>query len=171
MGVVSRAYDESTGRTIALKQLRRAAGRTVTALFQREYHTLVLLKHPRIVEAYEYGIDPSGPYYTMELLDGKDLRALAPLTYREACRHVRDVASSLALLAAHRLVHRDLTASNIRVRSDGRCKLIDFGAVCPFGPTETVVGTPHTSRQRRFGGSRSTNVPTSSRLARSRTSS
>jgi serine/threonine protein kinase/predicted ATPase len=142
MGVVSRAYDESTGRTIALKQLRRAAGRTVTALFQREYHTLVLLKHPRIVEAYEYGIDPSGPYYTMELLDGKDLRALAPLTYREACRHVRDVASSLALLAAHRLVHRDLTASNIRVRSDGRCKLIDFGAVCPFGPTETVVGTP-----------------------------
>src|SRR5262249_33059501 len=70
MGVVSRAHDESTGRTVAVKQLHPAEGRAGTALFQREYHTLVLLKHPRIVEVYDYGIDAAGPYYTMELLDG-----------------------------------------------------------------------------------------------------
>lgn len=142
MGIVSRVRDASTGRTLALKQLRTNTGRTEEALFQREYHTLVLLKHPRIIEVYDYGIHGGAPYYTMELLDGTDLQALSPLSYREACRHLRDVASSLALLAAHHLVHRDLTARNVRVTSDGRSKLIDFGALSPFGVTNTVVGTP-----------------------------
>ena len=142
MGVVYRAFDESTGRTFALKQLRSAAGRAGAALFRREYHTLVLLKHPRIIDVHDYGVDPDGPYYTMELLDGDDLRAVAPLDYRSACRHLRDVASSLALLAAHRLVHRDLTASNVRVTGERRAKLIDFGALSPFGVNDTIVGTP-----------------------------
>jgi hypothetical protein len=142
MGVVSRVRDTSTGRTLALKQLRPNASRTEEALFQREYHTLVLLKHPRIVEVRDYGIHAGAPYYTMELLDGADLHALSPLSYREACRHLRDVASSLGLLAAHRLVHRDLTARNVRVTSDNRSKVIDFGALSPFGVTNTVVGTP-----------------------------
>ncbi len=48
-------------------------------------------------------------FYTMELLDGRDLRELAPLHYVEACRYLRDVASSLALLHARRLLHRDLS--------------------------------------------------------------
>ena len=142
MGVVSRVRDTSTSRIVALKELRTEAGRHERALFQREYHTLVLLKHPRIVEAYDYGIHRGAPYYTMELLDGADLHALSPLSYRDACSHLRDVASALALLAAHRLVHRDLTARNVRVTSDGRSKLIDFGALSPFGVTDTVVGTP-----------------------------
>jgi tetratricopeptide (TPR) repeat protein len=142
MGVVSRVRDESTAQTLALKQIHANAGRAESALFQREYHTLVLLKHPRIVAVHDYGIDGGRPYYTMELLDGDDLRALAPLDYHTACRHLRDVASALALLAAHRLVHRDLTARNVRVTSDGRCKLIDFGALSPFGTATTVVGTP-----------------------------
>jgi tetratricopeptide (TPR) repeat protein len=142
MGVVSRVRDESTDQTLALKQIHANAGRTEAALFRREYHTLVLLKHPRIVAVHDYGIDGGRPYYTMELLDGADLRALAPLDYRAACRHLRDVASALALLSAHRLVHRDLTARNVRVTSDGRCKLIDFGALSPFGTATNVVGTP-----------------------------
>ena len=112
------------------------------ALFEREYHTLVRLKHPRIIEVYDYGLTDQGPYYTMELLDGQDLQQLAPLPYREACRHLRDVASSLALLHAHRLVHRDVSPRNVRLTADGRAKLIDFGALATFGIAEDVVGTP-----------------------------
>lgn len=142
MGVVSRVRDERTGKLLALKQLRPGASRLEAALFRREFHTLVLLKHPCIIEVYDYGIHAAAPYYTMELLDGDDLQALSPRPYRDACRSLRDVASSLALLAAHRLVHRDLTARNVRVTSDGRSKLIDFGALSPFGVAETFVGTP-----------------------------
>jgi hypothetical protein len=145
MGVVYRAQDAASGEHVALKLLRAPGSSglhaTLVALFQREYHTLARLKHPRIIEVHEYGQSEQGHYYTMELLDGKDLRELAPLPVSEACRHLRDIASSLALLHAHRLVHRDVTASNVRLGRGGRVKLIDFGALATFGPARDVIGT------------------------------
>src|SRR5687768_4625750 len=119
MGAVYRARDEASGRIVAYKQLLSSKigskRRTIEALFEREYHALVRLRHPRIIEVYDYGFGEAGPYYTMELLDGNDLQQLAPLPYREACRHLRDVASSLALIHAHRLVHRDVSPRNVRL--------------------------------------------------------
>ncbi|HKP59983.1 MAG TPA: protein kinase [Polyangiales bacterium] len=146
MGVVYRVNDEAGGGTLALKQLSSAQPgarhRKLEALFEREYHTLVRLKHPRIIEVYDYGLSELGPYYTMELLEGGDLQQQAPLPWREVCSHLCDVASSLALLHAHRLVHRDISPRNVRLTGDGRAKLIDFGALGAFGPALDVVGTP-----------------------------
>src|SRR5687768_11450928 len=146
MATVFRALDETSGRAVALKQLTAPAvpgkRKTAEALFEREYHTLVRLKHPRIIEVYDYGLTESGPYYTMELLDGTDLNQLGKQGHQEACRLLRDVASSLALIHAHRLVHRDVSPRNIRLTRDGRPKLIDFGALSPFGIADDVIGTP-----------------------------
>ena len=44
----------------------------------------------------------------MELASGTDVRALAPMPWREACAMLRDVASALSLLHSRRLVHRDV---------------------------------------------------------------
>jgi tRNA A-37 threonylcarbamoyl transferase component Bud32 len=145
MGVVYRARDEATNRDVALKQVRivDAAQRSkAEALLEREYRTLVRLKHPRIIGVYDFGLAETGSYYTMELLDGEDLSRRAPVPYRDMCRYLRDVASSLALIHAHRLVHRDVSPRNIRFTGEGRAKLIDFGALAPFGPARDVVGTP-----------------------------
>ena len=145
MGVIFRARDRLVDREVAYKRLRAAHDDTrtrVTALFQREYDTLARLSHPNIVEVYDYGIDADGPFYAMELLSGADLTKLAPLPHRDACRLLRDLASALALLHARRLLHRDVSPNNVRLTSDGRAKLIDFGALTPFGTTREVVGTP-----------------------------
>ena len=142
MGEVFAVHDRSTGRRVALKRLLEAKDKGMVGMFEREYHTLVSLKHPRIVEVYEYGLDGDSPYYTMELLDGQDVRVLAPLPYYQACRYLRDVASSLALLHARRLLHRDVSPRNVRVTSDDRCKLLDFGALSSFGIMDSIVGTP-----------------------------
>ena len=146
MASVHRALDETTGRIVALKHLvasmARGRRKTVEALFEREYHTLVRLKHPRIIEAYDYGLTESGRYYTMELLDGTDLNQIGVQGFQQACRLLRDVASSLALIHAHRLVHRDVSPRNIRLTRDGRPKLIDFGALSPFGIADDIIGTP-----------------------------
>jgi tetratricopeptide (TPR) repeat protein/predicted Ser/Thr protein kinase len=141
MGVVYEALDTATGRAVAVKALLEAEGPT-TALFEQEYRTLAQLQHPRIIEVYDYGIDGDRPYYAMERLPGEDLRRLAPMDFREACRHLRDVAASLALLHARGLLHRDVSPRNIRSTDDGRAKLLDFGALMPFGTTDHVVGTP-----------------------------
>jgi tetratricopeptide (TPR) repeat protein len=145
MGVVYRAFDKLASREVAYKRLLVAGTRSrerFVALFQREYNTLVQLAHPAIVEAYEYGFDEEGPFYTMELLAGQGLVELAPLPVKELCRVIRDVASALALLHTRRLLHRDLSPANVRINGDGRTKLIDFGALVRFGPAPDVVGTP-----------------------------
>ncbi|MDD9942625.1 MAG: serine/threonine-protein kinase [Myxococcales bacterium] len=144
MGEVFIAFNRATQQRVALKRLRgNSADRdAIQTLFKLEYQTLAQLRHPNIIEVYEYGVDSVGPYYTMELLDGQDLQALAPIGYRDACRHLRDVAASLALLHTRRIVHRDVSPKNVRLTSDGRCKLIDFGAMAYAGVVADPVGTP-----------------------------
>jgi len=144
MGMVYRAFDESRGVEVALKQLLPDSAQTprLVALFEREYQTLANLSHPRIIRVYEFGISDVGPYYTMELLaGGEDLQTLSPLGYERACLYLRDVATSLALLHARGLVHRDVTPRNVLTTSDGHVKLLDFGALASFGITEEVLGT------------------------------
>ena len=86
MASVHAALDLTTGRTIALKRLltSRTGVRDEVPRFQREFHTLARLQHPRIVEVYDYGVDDDGSFYTMELLDGEDLRDLGPVEPRRA---------------------------------------------------------------------------------------
>lgn len=144
MGTLHRAFDTLAGREVAYKRLRidREQNRPrMTGLFRSEYDTSCALSHPNTVEAYDYGFDDHGPYYTMELLSGEDLSKLAPLPWQAACRAMRDVASALALLHARRLLHRDLSPSNVRITLDGKTKLLDYGAVSPFGESKELVGT------------------------------
>jgi tRNA A-37 threonylcarbamoyl transferase component Bud32 len=145
MAVIRRGFDRWTQREIAHKRLRvdrEQVRPRLNALFQREYDTLARLEHPNIVDVYDYGFDAQGPYYTMELLSGADLSKLSPLPYREACRILRDIASALALVHTRRLLHRDVSPNNVRLTSGGIAKLIDFGALTPFGQPAEIAGTP-----------------------------
>lgn len=144
MAVVYEAIDTVHGRRIALKRLREAPEHkteAVRAIFQREFLALAQLAHPRIVAVYDYGVDEQGPYYTMELLDGGDLRSLAPVDYRTACALARDVCSALALVHSRRKVFRDISPSNVRCTSERLGKLFDFGGLAPMGPCADMVGT------------------------------
>jgi hypothetical protein len=144
--VVHAATDLSSGEEVALKRLRAqddpVLQQRMIELFEREYHTLAQLAHPHIVRVHDYGIDAEGPYYAMELVDGGDLQQLAPLPWRQACAIARDVCSALSLLHSRRLVHRDISPRNVRCGRDQRAKLLDFGALAPFGASKFVVGTP-----------------------------
>ncbi|HEX6241913.1 MAG TPA: serine/threonine-protein kinase, partial [Polyangiales bacterium] len=165
MGYVYRVQDTGRDRVVALKQLtslqpglpgarafpgllgrrsavdaRKQAERL--SLFRREYQTLADLAHPNIISAYEYGLHEGQPYYTMELLRGDDIGRLAPMAWTRACAVLRDVASALTLLHARRLLHRDLSPTNVHLTRDGTTKLIDFGAMGAMGPTSRVMGTP-----------------------------
>ena len=140
MGSIYRVRDERTGRVLALKRMRedRRANAVNAALlrahFEREYHTLCQLAHPRIIEVYDYGFAGDEPYYMMELLDGEDLSERGQMAWKEACPVLCDVASSLAILHSRRLLHRDISPRNVRLTADGRAKLIDFGAMSTMGP-------------------------------------
>ena len=144
MATVYRVKDQRTGKCLALKRMRpdRGAGTSsATSLFAREFYTLSELAHPRIIEVYDYGVDGDDPYYTMELLDGSDLREQGQVPWQQACRLLCDVASSLAILHSRKFVHRDISPRNVRKTGDGHAKLFDFGAMVPMGVPKEVVGT------------------------------
>src|SRR5690606_22323630 len=126
MGQVLRAHDLTTGQPVALKRFNLPTEQHDDRLrFRHEFHTLARLRHPRIVQAHDYGVDDQGrPFYAMELLDGQDLSELAPVPWRRACGLLRDVASALAFLHARGLLHRDVAPRNVRCTEDGRAKLL-----------------------------------------------
>lgn len=148
MAIAEEVTDLRTGARLALKRMlpdesSPSGEREMSQLFEREFYSLSQLAHPRVVQVFDFAHDEQGrPYYTMELLDGGDLRELAPMPYARLCAVLADVCSALSLLHSRRLVHRDVTPRNIRCTRDGKAKLIDFGTILPFGTHRRTVGTP-----------------------------
>jgi len=139
---IYRVLDTGNKSQLALKQLHISAVAKLSALFELEYQTLASFDHPHTVRVYEFGHDPDGPFYTMELLEGGDLGGAGALTWRTACNYLADAAHALQLLHARGLIHRDVSPRNLWRMPDGRVKLIDFGALARFGAPQLVVGTP-----------------------------
>src|SRR5262245_23083048 len=78
MGVVEAALDrDADGRTrmVALKRvpLRASSDRRVRAMFLREASLAVLLRHPNVVHAFDYGEAGGELFISMELVEGVTL--------------------------------------------------------------------------------------------------
>jgi tetratricopeptide (TPR) repeat protein len=146
MAVVYQVCDTNTGKVLALKQLLSKETGTeqkeIAELFEHEFHILAQLAHPGVIEVYNFGHNGPLPYYTMELLDGGDIREMAPIPWKKACSLFFDVCSALGLLHSRRQLHRDLSPRNVRCTRDLKAKLIDFGGMGPMGPCKRVMGTP-----------------------------
>lgn len=116
--------------------------------FRREFRALSRLQHPNVLQVFEWGLWGDRPWFTMELVEGRDLRdqvevwkALEPTDRFVRVQAVLvQVARALAYIHDRGLVHRDVTPGNIMVRPDGVVKLMDFGVVKDLGTELTAVG-------------------------------
>jgi serine/threonine-protein kinase len=136
-GVVYAAEHQLLHRPAAVKVLRRGlvSSPIMVARFLREATTVNLIRHPNIIDIYEFGqLEDGRPFYVMELLQGTDLGKLLKLHGRFSAAEALDLLEPVceALEAAHKVgvVHRDLKASNVIVAEiAGRrvIKLVDFG--------------------------------------------
>jgi serine/threonine-protein kinase len=163
-GTVYEAQHRLLGRRAAVKVLRRelAGSPQMVARFLREALAVNMIKHPNIVDIYEFGELPDGrPFYVMELLEGTDLRSVlhdqGRLGPPEVLEYLEPVCSALEAAHARGIVHRDLKASNIFIaaspNTDGNgapakrvVKLLDFGIAKLLHPDAaeaglTMVGT------------------------------
>jgi serine/threonine-protein kinase len=149
---VYRGFEVGTNRKVAVKRLLGDTSPHMATLFELEYHTLASLRHPNIVDVHDYGTDDAGPYYVMELLEGADLSGSSNLPWREVAAYAIEIAKALSVIHARKLVHRDVSLRNVWRLPTGHLKLIDFGALAPFGVAGQVVGTaPHVAPEALFG--------------------
>ncbi len=166
MGTVHLALDEAKGgvrRMVAVKRMLPGDAHEphLVELFLREARLAVLLNHPNVVRAFEFGELEDEPYLAMEYVEGKTLEKLLVAARKSAEPGTgglaRGIVASIladvcaALHAVHELtdvdgeplavVHRDVSPHNVMVSYDGHVVLLDFGiSKMDAGPKLTVTG-------------------------------
>ena len=152
MATVYRAYHPALDRYVAIKVLPEffAEEPSYRERFQQEARSVARLKHPNILEVFDFGYEEGVAYLVLELVEGGTLadRVGAPMELREVISLLEPVASALDHAHAHGILHRDIKPSNILLHDDGTPVLADFGLARMAGSMRrltssgTVMGTP-----------------------------
>jgi serine/threonine protein kinase len=132
MGEVYRARDNKLGREVAIKVLptELSRDRERSARFDREARTLASLQHPNVASIYGFETAEDIRFLVMELVDGEDLserlsRRAIPVD--EAVDMAIQLAEGLAAAHSVGVIHRDLKPANIKISSEAKVKILDFG--------------------------------------------
>jgi Tol biopolymer transport system component len=145
MGAVYRATDTKLARDVAIKILPDtfAADPDRLARFTREAQVLASLNHPNI--AAIYGVEDRA--LVLELVEGPTLAeriAQGPIPVEEALPMVAQLIDGLEYAHEKGVVHRDLKPANVKLSSDGRVKILDFGLAKALA-SDTPAGDPAAS--------------------------
>ena len=142
VGVVYLAQHHTIARRAAIKVLapELSKDRDVVKRFFLEALATSLIRHPGIVEVFDYDVEPSGrAYIVMEYLEGETLgeclERSGSLPWQTACAIAQRIASAVGAAHGHGVVHRDLKPGNVFVSrvvgsfdvTERRIKVLDFG--------------------------------------------
>jgi serine/threonine-protein kinase len=165
MATVYRARDSSLDRLVALKVLHPHLQRTTEARarFSREAKSVAKLRHPHILEIYDYSGEASDEtYIAAELLTGPTLKDFV-LKQKDvppeiaACTAIQ-LADALGEAHAKGIIHRDVKPENVLIHEDRCVKLTDFGIAHmvdthTFTATGQILGSPgHMAPEQVDGG-------------------
>ena len=139
------AYSEELGHNVAVKVLRTGLLSTAEAgeemRFERERELLMRIKHPAIVDVYDWGHGADFRYLVTEYFPSGslELRIRNLMTQRDSVDIFLQIAGALVAIHAAGLCHRDLKPANVMMRPDGRIVLIDFGLAKRMGNDTQVT--------------------------------
>lgn len=160
MGAVYRSVQVTLAKPYAIKVLLPSLARDaqLVARFQQEARIAAAIRHPGLVEVFDFGVEDGIAYFVMELLQGRTLSdhvgSADALPAKEAVRIVADVADAVAVAHDRGVIHRDLKPANIflarRSGDDDAVKVLDFGvskasvfaSEAPETRADSVCGTP-----------------------------
>lgn len=157
MGVVYRGYDAHLERDVAIKVLPPGtiADDRARKRFRNEARALSKLNHPNIATVFDFHSDHGRDFLVMEFIEGVTLSQKllgGSLPEKDAI----DLATQLVegLSAAHEqgVVHRDLKPGNLRITTDGRLKILDFGLAKLMMPSQQRSASDTVSETQTMSG-------------------
>ena len=148
MARVYRAYHAQLDRFVAAKVLRAdlVDDESFLSRFRREAQAVAALRHPNIIQVYDFDVHDEITFMVMELLDGDTLHTRLN-DYRirgermplgEIVRVLLDVLDGLSYAHDEGMIHRDIKPANILLTRRGQAVVADFGIA------QIVGGTRHT---------------------------
>ncbi len=163
MGVVYLAHQQGLNRPVAVKTVRSGVRVDEKQLirFLAEAEAVAAVRHPNVVEVYQFGELAGRPYLVLEFCPGGDLSAHPLDEPADRPRRAAELIAAVAdgVQAAHTLgiVHRDLKPANVLIAADGTPKVTDFGlakrgAGSDLTQTQAVMGTPAYMSPEQAGG-------------------
>jgi serine/threonine protein kinase len=128
MGIVSKGYQTSLNRPVAVKVLHDDLPQEYLA---HEATSAALIDHPNIVRIYESHPEHQPPYFVMAWVEGKPLHEVfwntSEVDFRSAAQAMRETALALAVVHEQGLVHGDIKPSNVMLAPSGKPYITDFG--------------------------------------------
>src|SRR5919107_2561248 len=134
MGEVYRAVHSKIGRVAAVKVLTAQAAQSggFVQRFLNEGRIQANLKHPNVATLYDFLEVQGQPCIIMEYVDGQTISERiaaygAPLAPAETVYVFEKVCEAIDYVHRHGVIHRDIKSNNIKISSEGKVKLLDFG--------------------------------------------
>ncbi len=148
--IVYKGYRAAAEQWVLVKMLYDEAGSDsdLVECLEREARLLAKIKHPNIVDLFDYTAQDDGSYITSEFIDGPDLsELLKSRKFPPALAWFVLQQTALGLQAAHQknILHGDIKPSNILVSFAGEVKLADFGMAA-------LKSNPHAETQQEIKG-------------------
>jgi len=133
MGVVYRAYHAELERVAAVKVLQGlATDPDSNARFRREAQAIAHMRHPNVLNVFDFGEFERTPYMVVEYVEGGSLSAhmkQAPVDQDSALRYLQGIGEALDYAHSHGIVHRDVKPANVLLGPEDTPILADFGLV------------------------------------------
>ncbi|MCB9134557.1 MAG: protein kinase [Anaerolineales bacterium] len=149
MSAVYKATDPNLKRVVAVKLVHPHLSRDPEFVrrFETEAASVAQLRHPNIIQVFDFNHDGDTYYMVMEFVPGETLQdrlkrinaANRKLTLEEVVKYASQICDATDYAHKRGLVHRDIKPANIMLDIHGNAILMDFGIV------RIVGGTTHTA--------------------------
>jgi serine/threonine protein kinase len=156
MSSVYKANDPNLRRSVAIKLIHPHLSNNPEFVrrFEEEAASVARLRHPNIIQVYDFNTDSSVYYMVMEYLAGETLGARLKrlnatgrsLLLKDSLKYTADICKAAGYAHQRGMIHRDIKPANVMLDVHGNAILMDFGIARILGgqqhtATGAVLGT------------------------------